>query len=76
MTVPPESIEVGKCYLAENGRIRRVTMVLPEGDVRYVSRDATALRKFGGIEGVLSLNAFASQVRREVPCDWTPEGDG
>jgi putative hemolysin len=76
MGVPPESIRVGKCYLAEGGRIRRVTMLLPEGDVRYVSREAGTLRRFGGVESILSRDTFASQAQREVPCNWTPEGDG
>ncbi len=73
MTVSPESIEVGKCYLVEGGQIRRVTMLYPGGEVRYVSREAVTIRKFGGVEAQDALDAFASEALREVPCDWTPE---
>lgn len=34
MSIPPESIEVGKCYLSNDGRVRRVVKFLPEGRVR------------------------------------------
>lgn len=60
MSISPESIEAGKCYLATGSKalwIRRVIEVLPDGRVQY-------------------KDVFASMLQREVPCDWTPEGDG
>jgi hypothetical protein len=47
-------------------------MLLSGREVRYVSRQATAIRKFGGI---LSLDVFTSQVHRNVPWNWIPEAD-
>ncbi len=76
MTVPPESIEVGKCYLTRSGEIRRVLLILPHGPVHYEARRAAILQAFGWHEGVLELALFAALIEREVPCDWTPEADG
>jgi hypothetical protein len=35
MSAPPESIEVGQCYLTEDGRVRKVMRLLPDGRIRY-----------------------------------------
>ncbi len=69
MSVPPESIEVGKCYLAAKGQVRRVLHTLPHGQVHYEARRAAVLQAFGWTEGVLELALFAALIEREVPCD-------
>ncbi len=43
--------------------------------MQYESRDGATVRAFGWKAGVLELAAFAFLVEREVPCDWTSEGD-
>jgi hypothetical protein len=77
MSVPPESIEVGKCYLLERLRVSRVCLVtdlMAGSSVRFEWRDASGS---GGVfiwtTGATDLRTFASEVLREVPCEWTPE---
>lgn len=76
MPVPPESIQVGRCYLSDQGRIRRVTKFLPEGRLRYRYRSLLASKYEPWQTGRLDVEGFATTTLREVPCDWTPEGDG
>jgi hypothetical protein len=76
MSVPPESIEVGKCYLAGSQlgpRVQRVVAILPNRRVQYEWRKRQG-RKWK--PGVLDLREFAFGVDREVPCDWTPDQEG
>ncbi len=73
MPVPPESIEVGKCYLTNDGRVRRVAKFLPDGRVRYVYRSFPADKRRTWRTGRLDLEGFAATALREVPCDWMPE---
>ena len=75
MPVPPESIEVGKCYLTRETRVRRVTEIRPNGEVRYKYRSFPAHRRGTWQSGALPPDIFAEFVLREVPCDWTPEAD-
>ena len=85
MSVPPESIEVGKCYLprgylAAGGkslRVRRVKQIRPDGRVQFEQRrgPVPAGRPWP-MAGTMQLDAFALAVEREVPWDWTPEMDG
>ena len=84
VSIPPESIEVGKCYLATTARsgaitrmVRRVTRILTDGRIQFEQRR-------GPIEpgrpwprgGTLSLRDFGLAAQREVPCDWMPEREG
>ena len=74
MSIPPESIAVGRCYLLEGEHLRRVrlvTHILPSGRVRFEGRDATEARAFVWADGTSDLSAFAEAVIWEVPCDWT-----
>ncbi len=75
MPLPPESIQIGKCYLTHSGEVRRVLRLLPEDRVHYEFREAAVARAFGWKEGVLGLAPFAALVEHEVPCNWTPEAD-
>ena len=38
MSIPPESIQVGQCYLMLDGEVRRVLRLLPNQGVHYESR--------------------------------------
>ena len=79
MTIPPESIEAGKCYLAdrrEAPQVWRVVRIWPDGRVQFEFRSRTQryakLWKPEMLEGA----AFAASAQREVPCDWTPDWNG
>jgi hypothetical protein len=75
MSVPPESIEVGKCYLTDAARVQRVIEIRPSGEVIHEHR-STRERQEEWIAGTATLRAFAFITVREVPRDWTPEADG
>ena len=74
MTVPPEKIEPGKCYLMETGHVRRVTRMGLRGRIQYMQRMGHQLKNWQ--TGAQESRSFASIVQHEVPCDWTPEADG
>ncbi len=76
MTIPPESIEVGKCYLTTTGQVRRVIRIMPNGRVQYEHRLGHAILKRQWPSNIAEARTFAFAVEREVPCDWTPEEDG
>ncbi len=71
MTIPPESIEAGKCYLMETGHIRRVMRILPDGRVQYEIRSAANSKARWRID-IQEGRSFAFMTEREVRCDWTP----
>ncbi len=73
MSIPPESIQVGQCYLMDTGRIRRVTELLP-GRVRFQQRRADRDWRTGNVD-IVDIRSFAFMVERLVPCDWTLESD-
>ncbi len=75
MAIPPESIEVGKCYLSEDGRVRRVVKFLPGERIRYAYRSFPATQGKLWRTGRLELKRFAETTLREVPCGQVPEGD-
>lgn len=74
MTVPPGSIEVGKCYLTNSGQVRRATRILPSGWIRYEWRPAGEPSAAWQAASQVAPS-FTFQIKREVPCDWTPERD-
>ncbi len=45
MTIPPESIEVGKCYLREEEHVRREIRIRPD-DRPYSQRAETERQQF------------------------------
>ncbi len=71
MSIPPESIEVGKCYLTRAGvfsRVRRVVSIAPSGRVVFEARRKLRHQALW-IPGEQGLRSFAASVEREVPCD-------
>ena len=68
MSVPPESIEVGQCFLFRGEVIRRVVSIMPNGDVQYELRGPRPLKG--------RLNAFASAAIKAVSCDYEPGSEG
>ncbi len=78
MSVPPESIQIGKCYLADQRRypqICRVTAMLSDGRLAYEHRSADPQRRQRWDVGITRLDLIASYISREVPCDWIPAID-
>ena len=75
MALPPEHIEIGKCYLTTTGQVRRPVRFLGDGRVQFEERPGLVLRKQWSMD-VQCVRFFADVVEREVACDWTPEEDG
>ncbi len=67
MTVPPESIEVGKCYLAAKGQVRRVIACAYDKVVFHTGRQQ-ALRRGWPRREIMNRETFAAHAIREVPC--------
>jgi hypothetical protein len=74
MSVPPESIEVGQCFLFRGEVIRRVVSIMPNGDMQYELRGPRPLKGWRADKGRLS--AFASAAIKAVPCDYEPGSEG
>jgi hypothetical protein len=75
MTVSPESIEVGKCYLSRAGEVQRVLQFLPRDKVHYEYRGSPNIGAYRWTESTLEFASFVVLLEREVPCDWTPATD-
>ena len=84
MPVPPESIQVGRCYLSRGYlvagrkalRVRKVKQIHPGGRVQFDQRRGPILPgRPWPVRGTMRLDAFALAVEREVPCDWVPNLD-
>ena len=75
MSVPPESIAVGRCYLMNNGQVRRVLGTLP-GRILF-ERRVNNVRgpQWSWVPGMSGARPFAQLIEREVPPDWTPAMD-
>ncbi len=75
MTIPPESIATGRCYLMETGHVRQVRRLMPDGRVQYEQRPGHQVNTGAWKPGMQEGRSFALLVEREVPCDWTPDVD-
>ncbi len=77
VSIPPESIEVGRCYLTKTGRVRRVLCLMPDGRVQYEQRRGPVREGHAWPRRSMSpIRTFAYNAEREVPCDWTPDREG
>ena len=74
MTVAPESLQVGHCYLTRSGQVRRVR-AFHEGRVQFEARSKPPRpsSRWAWRPGIVDLDTFAAMVERPVACDWTPE---
>ncbi len=72
MSIEPQSIQVGQCYLSDGGMVRRVVRILPDGRVQYEWRGGNRLN---WKPGILSSLEFTASTERLVPCSWAPEDD-
>lgn len=74
MSVAPDTVQVGHCYLAKGQRFLQVTHVTPDGRVRFKYLDSSASsRPDTWWAGMQNLRDFAATALREIPCDWTSE---
>lgn len=70
MTVKPESVAEGKCYVTSNNQVRKVIKITNDL-VRYERRGART--GWSGHYINQNLGRFANAVSREVTCDWNPD---
>ena len=75
MSIPPGSIQAGKCYLTRNDQVVRVEKLLLDGSVIYAFRSSSVAKVFGWTGAQAEIRSFLHLLEREVPCDWTPEKD-
>ncbi len=75
MTIPPYSLEVGRCYLSLSGYVRRITQLMPDGRVLFEARQGHVADAKAWRPGILDRRSFITTTERQVPCDWTPEMD-
>ena len=72
MTMLPNTIQVGKCYITRNDQVARVVNLLSSGHVIYAFRSSMAASTCRWTGAEMDLQAFAMLVEREVTPDWTP----
>jgi hypothetical protein len=67
MSLPPEGIEIGKCYLTQAGRTRHVIST-EGGKVTYrAGRQGTHWKQWPQRQGMMQVT-FALQAMGVVPC--------
>jgi hypothetical protein len=76
MSVAPSSIDVGRCYLTANNQVRRIVEITSDDRVNYEARGArnvTGWHPGPNLSSLPSRERFASDVERQVDCDWHPD---
>ncbi len=74
MSVPPDKIEVGQCYLFPGDLVRRVVAITPSGGVAYEVRGPRPLK--GWRARSAHLVSFAAGAITIIPCDYEPGSRG
>ncbi len=72
MTVPLESITVGKCFVTPSNQVRRVLGV-EAGKVTYEARGSKMVKGKWPRRATVDTRRFAAEVTREVPCHYDPD---
>jgi hypothetical protein len=72
MSVPPESITVGKCFVTPGNQVRRVLSV-EAGKVTYEARGPKMIKGKWPSRSTVDMGRFAADVAREVPCHYDPD---
>ncbi len=67
MSLPPVSIRVGKCYLMDTGKIRRV-ILHEQGKVVVHEIDQSVLKRGWPRRFVVKRDTFAAHAVKEVLC--------
>ncbi len=72
MSVPPESITVGKCFVTSGNQVRRV-LGIEASKVTYEARGSKMIKGKWPRRSTVELGRFAADVAREVPCHYDPD---
>jgi hypothetical protein len=72
MSVPPESIIAGKCFVTDGGQVRRVLSV-EAAMVTYEARGPKMVKGKWPRRKTAELGRFATDVMKEVPCHYDPD---
>jgi len=74
VSISPDTVQVGRCYLAQGQRFLQVTHVTADGRVRFKYLDlcASSMPEIWWA-GMLNLRDFAATALREIPCAREPE---
>ncbi len=75
MSIPLKSVEVGKCYLTNAGRVWRIVQFVPDGRILYEHRPGHVHQTKNWKPGMLTGPLVETLLEREVPSDWSPETD-
>ena len=73
MTVKPNDVEVGKCFVTTTNQVRRVKNITSDDRIEYESRGGKSSMKWGFGPPLTALpkrEKFAADVDHEVRCDW------
>ncbi len=74
MSIPPDRIEVGQCYLFPGDLVRRVVVITPDGGVEYLVRGPRPLK--GWRARSANLVSFAAGAIMVIACDYEPGSCG
>ena len=74
MTLPSVSIRVGKCYLMDTGKVRRV-ILHEQGKVVVHEIDQSALKRGWPRRFVVKRDTFAAHAVKEVSCPPDPRSE-
>ncbi len=72
MSVPPESITVGKCFATPGNQVRRV-LAIEDGIVSYEARGPKMIKGRWPAQRRASIEKFVAGVLKEVPCHYDPD---
>jgi hypothetical protein len=76
VSISPDSIQIGQCYLTAKGLILRVVEITPDGRAIYEIRRGPVREGHPWPRRASTpLHFLRSRIERPVPCDWTPESD-
>jgi hypothetical protein len=72
VSVPPESITPGKCFVTSGNQVRRV-LGIEDGKVTYEARGSKMIKGKWPRRSMVELTRFAADVVKEVPCHYDPD---
>jgi hypothetical protein len=71
MAVEASSISVGRCYVTHDREVRKV-LEIDGAKLTFVARGKLAFPTWDReMRHTTTREAFAREVEREVPCDWS-----
>lgn len=76
MAVDPSGLAAGRCYLAHDGRVRRIVEIIGDDNVNYELRSAQqpdGWQPGPPLSSRLDRAMFAAEVSREVGCSYRPD---